>query len=196
MTIRYVITRDIFSVRFGAFMLGNKKKSLLLSYTAVFIALIAAGSWVSVPVPPVPFTLQTMMVLLCAAVMKRYAVIPVMLYLVLGCLNLPVFHNGTAGIGILLGPTGGYFIGFIFAALIAGYLYESEKTVMHVIGLILATIIILLSGTVWLVLSTGMTFMTAMIAGFIPFIIGDSIKLVLAFHIALWTRKIYPVWWD
>jgi len=177
-------------------MLGNKKKSLLLSYTAVFVALIAAASWVSLPVPPVPFTLQTMMVLLCAAVMKRFAVIPVFLYILLGCLNLPVFHNGTAGIGVLLGPTGGYFIGFLFAVLIAGFLYESRKTIMHVIGLTFATIIILLCGTIWLVLSTGTTFMAAMIAGFIPFIVGDTIKLVLAYYVAHWTQKIHPIWWD
>ena len=177
-------------------MLGNKKKSLLLSYTAVFVALIAAGSWISLPLPPVPFTLQTMMVLLCAAVMKRYAAIPVVLYITLGCLNLPVFHNGTAGLGVLLGPTGGYILGFIFAALIAGYLYESKKTVMHVLGLVLATIAILLFGTAWLAISAHMTIVAALFAGCIPFLIGDIIKLILAFYIARWVEKIHPIRWD
>jgi biotin transport system substrate-specific component len=177
-------------------MLGNKKKSLLISYTAVFVALIAAASWISLPIPPVPFTLQTLAVLLCAAVMKRYATIPVLLYLVLGCLNLPVFHNGTAGIGILFGPTGGYFIGFIFAALIAGYLYESKETMMHVVGLVFATFVILVCGVAWLALSTGMTIIAAIFAGCIPFIVGDIIKLVLAFYIAEWVGKIHPIWWD
>ena len=177
-------------------MLGNKKKSLLTAYTALFIALIAAASWISVPIPPVPFTLQTMMVLLCAAVMKRYAVIPVILYIVLGCLNLPVFSNGIAWIGILFGPTGGYFLGFILAALVAGYLYESKKGVMHVVGLVFATIIILLCGVAWLFLSTEMTITAAIFAGFIPFIVGDSIKLVLAFYIARWVLKIYPIQWN
>ena len=177
-------------------MLGNKKKSLLLSYTAVFVALIAAGSWISLPIPPVPFTLQTMMVLLCAAVMKRYAVIPVILYLALGCLNLPVFHNGTAGLGVVLGPTGGYMLGFIFAALVAGYLYESKKTIMHITGLILATIAILLFGTAWLAISAHMTIVAALFAGSVPFLIGDIIKLTLAFYIARWVEKIHPIRWD
>jgi biotin transport system substrate-specific component len=178
-------------------MLGNKRKSLLISYTATFIALIAAGSWVSIPIiPPVPFTLQTLMVLLCAAVMKRYAVVPVILYIVLGCLNLPVFNNGTAGIGVLLGPSGGYIIGFIFAALAAGYLYESEKTMMHVFGLISATIIIWMCGVTWLAVSTGMTITLAITVGLLPFIIGDIIKLALAFYIARWALKIYPIRWD
>jgi len=177
-------------------MRDNRRKSLLLSYTAVFVALIAAASWISLPIPPVPFTLQTLAVLLCAAVMKRYAVIPVTLYVALGCLGLPIFNNGTAGIGILLGPSGGYFIGFIFAALVAGYLYESKKTMMHVIGLVLATLIILLCGVTWLVLSTGMTITSAIVAGFIPFIVGDIIKLALAFYIAQWVEKIHPIRWD
>lgn len=177
-------------------MLGNKKKSLLISYTAVFVALIAAASWISLPIPPVPFTLQTMVVLLCAAVMKRYAVIPVVLYLALGCLNLPVFHNGTAGLGVVLGPTGGYMLGFIFAVLVAGYLYESKRTIVHIIGLILATMIILLCGTAWLAISTGMTLVAAFIAGAAPFIVGDIIKLLLAFYIARWVEKIHPIRWD
>lgn len=177
-------------------MLGNKKKSLLISYTALFIALIAAASWISLPVPPVPFTLQTMMVLLCAAVMKRYAVIPVALYIALGCLNLPVFHNGTAGLGVVLGPTGGYMLGFLIAVLVAGYLYESNEAMLHVLGLILGTICILLFGTAWLAIHSGMEIRTAFFAGCVPFLVGDSIKLILAFYIARMVEKIHPIRWD
>lgn len=65
--------------------------------------------------------------LLAAAVMKRYAVIPVGLYVLLGTLGLPIFHNGTAGIGILLGPTGGFLIGFVVMAGIAGLLFEKQS---------------------------------------------------------------------
>ena len=106
-------------------MFGDLRRSRRVAYTAAFIGLITLGGWISVPFVPVPFTLQTFFVLLAAAVMKRDAVIPVTLYVALGALGLPVFHNGIAGFGVLLGPTGGYLLGFIPAALLAGLAYES-----------------------------------------------------------------------
>jgi biotin transport system substrate-specific component len=177
-------------------MLGNKSNSLLIAYTAVFIALLAASSWISIPVPPIPFTLQTLAVFLCAAIMRRYAVIPLTLYVMAGCLNLPVFHNGTAGIGVLFGPSGGFLIGFIPAVLVAGYLYESDKTSMHIAGLFLAMGIYYLFGVGWIMLSTGMNLVSALFAGFAPFIIGDIIKLILAFSIAKWVERIHPIQWS
>ncbi len=106
-------------------MFGDLRRSRRIAYTAAFIGLVALGGWISVPFVPSPFTLQTFFVLLAGAVMKRDAVIPVALYVALGALGLPVFHNGVAGVGVLLGPTGGYLIGFIPAALIVGFAYES-----------------------------------------------------------------------
>ena len=85
-----------------------------------------------------PVTLQTLFVLLAGAVMKRYAVIPVSLYVVLGALGLPVFHTGVTGSGILLGPTGGYLIGFIFAALVVGIAYENVSETVRITGLLVA----------------------------------------------------------
>ena len=75
-------------------MFGDLRRSRRVAYTAAFIGLITLGGWISVPFVPVPFTLQTFFVLLAAAVMKRDAVIPVALYVALGALGLPVFHNG------------------------------------------------------------------------------------------------------
>ena len=76
--------------------------------------------------------------LLAGAVMKRYAVIPVSLYVILGALGLPLFHNGITGLGVLLGPTGGYLIGFIVAALISGLAYEYPSRPVHICGLAFA----------------------------------------------------------
>ena len=86
-------------------MFGDLQKSRTIAYSAAFIGLMSLGAWVSIPFFPVPLTLQTLFVLLAGAVMKRYAVIPVSLYVLLGALGLPVFHTGVAGFGILLGPT-------------------------------------------------------------------------------------------
>jgi len=100
---------------------------------------IAVGSWISIPLGPVPFTLQTLFVILAGTVMKRYAILPAALYMVLGAINLPVFHNGLAGIGVLLGPSGGYIIGFILAAGIVGFAYEKNTRRSKITGIIAGT---------------------------------------------------------
>ena len=158
-------------------MLGDPRRSRRVAYTAAFVGLIAAGGWIAIPFVPVPFTLQTFFVLLAAAVMKRDAVIPVALYVALGALGLPVFHNGTAGIGVLLGPTGGYLLGFIPAALIAGLAYESASAPVRVAGLACAAVLILVCGVAWLLLSTGMAPAIALALGLAVFLPGEAVKV-------------------
>ncbi|OPX65466.1 biotin transporter BioY [Methanoregula sp. PtaB.Bin085] len=165
-------------------MFGNPVRSRLIAHTAAFIGLIAIGSWISIPCIPVPFTLQTLFVLLAGAVMKRYAVIPVFLYVLLGALGLPLFHNGLAGIGVLLGPTGGYLIGFVAAVLVTGLSYEHSSRPVRVCGLALATILIYACGVAWLMYSLDRELIPAFMAGALPFIIGDTIKAAAAYVIA------------
>jgi biotin transport system substrate-specific component len=165
-------------------MFGDHRRSLILSQTAAFIGLIVVGSWVSIPFFPVPLTLQTLFVLLSGAVMKRYAVIPTGLYVLFGAMNLPVFHNGTAGIGILLGPTGGYMLGFIPAAFIVGLAYEGSGRSRHAAGFILGTGTIYAIGMAWLSVSAGLSLIDAFIVGVIPFVPGDALKAYAAYFVA------------
>ena len=165
-------------------MFGNLEKARIIAYSAAFIGLISLGAWVSIPFFPVPLTLQTLFVLLAGAVMKRYAVIPVSLYVLLGALGLPVYHTGVTGIGILLVPTGGYLIGFIFAALVTGIAYEHKSETIRIIGLVAGTIIIYLFGIAWLMYSLALGFIPAIISGMLPFIPGDAIKLYATYRIA------------
>ena len=113
-------------------MHGNPERTRLLAQSATFIALLAAGAWAALPFGPVPVTLQTFFLLLAAPVMKRRAVIPAALYLLLGALNLPVFHAGLSGIGVLLGPSGGFLAGFIPAAAVAGLAYEKRSRLLRI----------------------------------------------------------------
>ncbi len=165
-------------------MFGDPDRSRKIAYSAAFIGLITLGSWISIPCIPVPFTLQTLFVLLAGAVMKRYAVIPVFLYVLLGALGLPLFHNGIAGVGVLLGPTGGYLIGFIAAALITGLAYEHPSRFVHIGGIVAATVVIYAGGIGWLMYSLGREFIPAFAAGALPFIAGDTIRAGAAYLIA------------
>ncbi len=164
-------------------MVHMKHRAQILAYSGTFVALIAAGSWISIPLPPVPMTLQTLFVLLAGIVMKRYAVIPVALYVLLGAMSLPIFHNGTAGLGVLLGPTGGFLIGFIPAAFIAGLAYEQESPQYRVAGLVAACTIYLSTGVVWLSYSASIPLLQAILLGVAPFLIGDTLKAAAAYTI-------------
>lgn len=170
-------------------MSGNYHRSVIITHTTLFIAMTTVFSWISIPFFPVPITLQTMAVLLTGAIMKRYAGIPMAFYLILGAIGLPVFHNGTAGLGVLLGPTGGYLLGFIPATIIVGLLYEQKSEKIQVAGLVFGILVIYLSGLSWLVYSVPMNLVAAFIAGMLPFIPGDIIKAAAAFLIA---RRIQP----
>ena len=165
-------------------MFGDPDRSKTIAFSAAFIGLIAAGSWISLPFFPVPLTLQTLFVLLAGAVMKRYAVIPVTLYVIMGAAGLPVFHNGVAGLGVLLGPTGGYLVGFIVAAFISGVSFEYLSPPIRIAGLSAATLAIYTCGTAWLMYSTGIGLLPAIAAGVVPFIPGDIIKAAAAYGIA------------
>ena len=165
-------------------MFGDPERARLIAETAGFVGLFAVGSWISIPFFPVPFTLQTLFVLLAGALMKRYAVVPACLFIVLGAMNLPLFHNGASGIGVLVGPTGGYLIGFILAALIVGLAYEQRSVAVRVAGLLSGTLVILICGATWLSISTGMEIWEAFLLGMFPFLPGDGLKAYGAYIIA------------
>jgi biotin transport system substrate-specific component len=164
-------------------MFGDLNRSRTIAYSAAFIGLIALGSWISLPVGSIPFTLQTLFVLLAGIVMHRAGAVPVLLYCILGILGLPLFHNGMAGIGVLLGPSGGYLVGFIFAALVTGLAYEHDSPVIRILGLGAATAVIYLFGVAWLMYSLHLGFIPAVVTGVIPFLIGDAIKAAAAYLI-------------
>jgi biotin transport system substrate-specific component len=110
-------------------------------------------------------------------------VLPVGLYVLLGALGVPVFHNGITGIGVLLGPTGGFLIGFIAAALFTGLAYEYQSKYVRIAGLAAGTLVIYGCGVTWLMISLGMTLVPAVVAGAVPFIPGDAIKAGAAYII-------------
>lgn len=164
-------------------MFGHEGRSLLISSTAAFIALITAGAWISIPFFPVPLTLQTLFVLLSGVVMKRDAFLPAALYVALGALGLPIFHNGLSGIGVLLGPTGGYLLGFIPAAGICGYAYMRREAAVRIAGILAATTVIYACGLLWLMYSASLAFPQALFAGVLIFLPGEALKVAAAYLI-------------
>lgn len=164
-------------------MLSNRERALFITHTGTFAALLAAGAWISIPFVPVPLTLQTLFLFLAAGFMKRYAVAPVLLYLLLGALNFPVFHNGAAGIGVFLGPTGGFLLGFVPAAFVSGLCFERHSWQVQWAGMAMGACIFYACGVAWLSYSSGLSVPAAVLAGAVPFIPGDLIKAFAAYTV-------------
>ena len=165
-------------------MLRDPARPVLIAFTAAFTGLIAIGSWISIPFVPVPLTLQTLFVILSGAVMGRYAAYPTGLYILMGALNIPVFHSGTAGLAVLLGPTGGYVLGFLPGALATGLAYEQHHVTLRVAGIFFGLAIIFFFGMTWLSFSAGISLPMAFLIGVLPFIPGDAVKGYAVFLIA------------
>ncbi len=153
--------------------------------------LIAVAAQIKVPMWPVPMTLQTLAVLLIGLTYGgRLATATVLIYLVEGAVGFPVFANG-GGLVQFTGPTGGFLIGFLFAASFLGFASDKGMT-RHIPGLVgslaLATALIYLPGVLWPAGFIGLE--KALMAGLIPFLLGDALKAIVAAMIALPVRKL------
>ncbi len=154
-----------------------------LVFTAMFAALIAVCSIISVPIGAVPVTLQTFAICLSAAMLGwKRGFFAVLVYLLLGAIGVPVFAGMTGGFGILAGPTGGYLIGFIPTALIVGFV--ADKTNRRLLPLTAAMVVGVLVcyafGTFWFMAVTGRGFVEALTLCVVPFLAFDAAKIAVA----------------
>lgn len=154
--------------------------ALILAGTAL-LALSAQFAF-RIPISPVPVTGQTLVVLMIGmAYGSRLGFATVCAYLLEGGMGLPVFANGAAGWPVLIGPTGGYLIGFAAAAFVLGLLAErgfGRGPVSTALAMLVGTAVIYLCGATWLGQFIGME--KAVAAGVLPFLYGDVLKLVVA----------------
>ena len=170
-----------------------KARSSELFWIAVFALLTTFAAQVAVPTQPIPFTLQTMLVLLSGAFLgSRNGAYSQLIYLAAGIIGLPVFTGFTFGFVKLFGPTGGYLLSFPFAAFLVGYILEKKKNNITVFfSLLLGELLILLSGSVYLSIFVNNNFNTALFSGAVVFSIWDLIKVVAAFSIYTAISKKY-----
>jgi biotin transport system substrate-specific component len=141
-------------------------------------AVLAASAQVSLPMWPVPATLQTLAVLLLGALGgSRMGAAAVLLYLAEGALGLPVFAHGTAGPAVLMGPTAGFLLGFVASAWIAGL--AGRGALRQGLVLTAAHLAVFVPGVLWLSAFTGLE--KAWMAGFLLFVPGTAVKTALAF---------------
>ena len=163
-------------------------------------ALTAVLAWVQIPLPfsPVPITGQTFGVMLAGSLLgKRTGCLSMLIFLLLGTAGVPVFAGAKAGLGVLLGPTGGYLLAFPLAAYTIGSIaFPSQGSPspmrMGWANFLGGILVIYALGTIQLSLVAHMSFGAAFVAGALYFIPGDLLKVMVATFVGLRVRAILP----
>ena len=153
--------------------------------------LLAVSAQFKIPLYPVPATGQTLIVLLIGMTYgPRLGGITLAAYLFEGALGLPVFAGGAAGAAVLMGPTAGYLFGFLLAAIAMGHFAErgmGRTVVSTIAAMVIGNCVIYLCGALWLANFIG--FGQAIVAGVLPFLYGDALKLVVAAGLMPWAWR-------
>jgi len=166
---------------------------------ALCAALMAICAWITVPIGPVPVTLQTFGVALVVYFLGgKKGFLAILVYLLLGFIGIPVFSGFKGGAGVLLGATGGYIVGFLAMALVWVALEHvcSAHRVTRILGMILGLAACYALGTLWFYFSygqgQGMTLLRVLEVCVFPFLLPDAVKLILAELVASRVRKALP----
>lgn len=190
---------------------NRSRKTLQMVLVAVMAAVICVVAPFSIPLPftavPISFTNLMVYIALFALGWKR-GTLSYILYLLIGLVGVPVFSGFTGGPAKLVGPTGGYLVGFIFMAVIAGLFIDkageikAEKgsqsqilpIVMYVVGMVLGLAVCYAFGTVWFMVQQNIPFEVASVgstlgACVIPFLPGDAAKIIIAIIVGVPLRS-------
>lgn len=161
----------------------------------LFAALTAICSYINIPLgfTPIPINLATLAVFLAGGLLgKKYGTLSIVVYIFIGAVGIPVFAGFQAGAGVLAGPTGGFLIGYIAAAFIAGIFVEkfsSRSCALWMAGMLTGQVICYILGTLQFILITGTGSWAALLACVFPFIPGDLIKITVSILLIKRLRK-------
>jgi biotin transport system substrate-specific component len=166
-----------------------------MSFIAVMAAVMCIVGPLSIPLPmsPAPVSFTNLVIYLAVYLLgTRAGTISYLIYLMLGLAGLPVFSGFTGGLSRLASPTGGYLIGFVALALICGFFNEKfhGNRLFYVAGMILGIAVTYTVGTAWLAWQSHLTPTAALFTGVIPFIPGDTVKIIAVALICEPARKL------
>lgn len=172
--------------------ISSKAANIIVILLASWLIGVSAQFSIVLPFSPVPITGQTIIILLIGVLLgKARGTAAVGLYILQGAAGLPVFAGGKSGLLTLVGPTGGYLVGFLVAVYVVGILSElrhNNSIIYTVLSLIIGNIIIYAFGLIWLVRFVGEA--QALSLGFFPFLVGDILKIFIGVLILTGSQKI------
>lgn len=178
-------------------MKSNRNKTRDIVLIALFAVLMAVCAWIAIPTA-IPFTMQTFAVFFTLNFLGgKKGTASVCIYLLLGLIGLPVYANFTSGIGILMGTTGGYMVGWIFSGLVMWLLEKliGRKLWAQAVSMLIGLTVCYIAGTAWFMVVYAQNvgpigLWTALLWCVVPFIIPDLVKLALALWLSLRLKKI------
>src|SRR5215203_4147435 len=165
----------------------------MMTRAALMAAVTAAAAQIAVPIFPVPFTLQVLAVVLSGLLLgPRYGALAQVIYLLVGAIGVPVFAEFRGGLGVLLGPTGGYLLCYPIAAAVAGLAASTARSASRGWALIVSflwgcvgLVVIYAGGAIWLSVVTDLPLAVAVAQGVLIFVPFDLIKVALAALVAV-----------
>ncbi len=172
--------------------ISNTKLSVYqMAAAALMTAVLCVLGPLSIPIGPVPISLTNFVIYITLYLLgTKLGTLSYCIYLLLGTAGLPIFSGYSGGLAKLAGPTGGYLVGFIAMAVIAGIFFQKKhgKPVMSVLGMILGTLAAYAFGTIWFVFEAGCTIWYALTVCVFPFLIGDAAKILIASKLGMLIR--------
>lgn len=162
----------------------SKKISVYkLTTIALMAAVLCVLAPLSVPIGPVPISLATFVIYLFVYIFGTWmSTASVAVYLLIGLVGIPVFSGYTAGVARLVGPTGGFLVGYLLVTIVGGLILDKIKRniIMGFVAFLISTILLYALGTVWYVVLLGGTIAEALMVCMVPFIAVDIIKMAAA----------------
>lgn len=178
--------------------MNNNNNSSIRNITMVslMVAMLSITAYISFPIPftPILITAQTIVINLIGLTLRpKKSVTTILVFLLIGSIGIPVFSGGRAGIGTLVGPSGGYFLGFVVAVFLISYLRGSKINFRTYLFLTIGVgmTIIYFFAALWMSYYNGATIIETIKIAILPFIAGDIIKCFIASIIAVRLNKIY-----
>jgi biotin transport system substrate-specific component len=170
-------------------------KSREISMIGLMVALLCVTAYISFPIPgtPIMITAQTIIInLIGLTLIPKKGAYAIITFFLLGAIGVPVFSGGRAGLGVLFGPSGGYFLGFLVAVIVMAYLRGKSISLKKYlfITICVGLPIILILGATWMSVYNGIGIIKTIEVAVLPFIIGDLIKAIVASIIALRINKL------
>lgn len=154
-----------------------------LTTIAILAAVVCVLSPFSVPVGPVPLSFGSLAVYIAACLIdKRSGTLAVVVFVLLGAFGLPVFTGFSGGFHKLLGPTGGFILGYVPCALIIGMIVDAfeRRLWVYPIAIIAGTVVLYAFGAAWFMISMKVDLGVALMTCVVPFLIGDALKIAAA----------------
>lgn len=164
----------------------NKSKIKTIAISALFTAIIAATSWISVPTTfGISLTLQTFGICLAGFCLgAKMGLLSVAAYIAIGAAGLPVFSSFTGGIGIVLGTSGGFLWGFLATAALCGIASTKNKNVLKYLLMILSVLLCHAVGVIQFCIVSGVNIWAGILSVSLPFLIKDFMLVFLANFLA------------